>query len=186
MSAVPPFPELHGERFRLRAFTDADQPAVFRALSHPEVIRYYGVSYATVEATREQMEWFERLHREGSGIWWAICRPEAPEEVVGGCGFNKWLPAHRRLSLGYWLLPEHWGQGVMSECLPLICRHAFRDMNVHRIEAEVEPENLASGRLLLRQGFTLEGRRRECEVKDGAFLSLDYYGLLAPAAESHP
>ena len=71
----------------------------------------------------------------------------------------------------------------MSECLPLIFRHAFRDMNVHRIEAEVEPANLASGRLLLRQGFTLEGRRRECEVKDGAFLSLDCYGLLAPAPE---
>lgn len=186
MGAESAFPELHGERFRLRAFTAADQAAVFRALSHPEVIRYYGVSYKTLEATREQMDWFERIYKESSGIWWAICRPEAPDEIVGGCGFNNWQHEHRRLELGYWLLPEHWRQGVMSECLPLIFRHAFGDMNVHRIEAEVETENLASGRLLLRHGFTLEGRRRECEVKDGAFVSLDSYGLLNPAAGPRP
>lgn len=175
------FPELRGERFLLRAFTDADQPAVFRALSHPEVIRYYGVSYATLEATGEQMAWFERMYKEGSGIWWAICRPDAPAEILGGCGFNNWEQEHRRLELGYWLLPEHWGQGVMSECLPLILRHAFSAMNVHRVEAEVETENLASSRLLLRHGFVCEGRRRECEVKNGAFISLDNFGLLNPA-----
>lgn len=180
------FPELHGERFLLRAFSDADQPAVFRALSHPQVIRYYGVSYATLDATREQMEWFERIHEEGSGIWWAICRPDTRAEVIGGCGFNNWLQGHRRLELGYWLMPEYWGRGVMSECLPLILRHAFVEMKVHRIEAEVETENTASSRLLLRHGFVHEGRRRECEVKDGAFVSLDNFGLLDPAAVPQP
>ncbi|WP_152222130.1 GNAT family N-acetyltransferase [Pseudomonas sp. SCB32] len=180
------FPELSSAQFLLRAFVDADQPAVFRALSHPEVIRYYGISYTTLEATREQMEWFVRIHAEGTGRWWAICRPESPSEVIGGCGFNNWLPEHRRVELGYWLMPEYWGRGVLSECLPLILRHAFTDMRVHRIEAEVETENQASSRLLLRHGFAFEGRRRECEVKGGAFISLDNYGLLDPAAESHP
>jgi ribosomal-protein-alanine N-acetyltransferase len=45
------FPTLRTERFILRRIGPADKPRVFEGLSHPEVIRYYGVSYGTLEET---------------------------------------------------------------------------------------------------------------------------------------
>jgi ribosomal-protein-alanine N-acetyltransferase len=52
-------------------------------------------------------------------------------------------------------------------------------MYVHRVEAEVEPENFSSSRLLRKLGFSLEGTRRQCEWKNGRFVDLEYYSLLA-------
>ena len=80
--------------------------------------------------------------------------------------------------MGYWLLPEHWGAGVMRESLSAVLQHAFSQMKLHRVECEVDPANLASSRLLRRLGFVHEGRRRQVAAKNGGFVDMDYYGLL--------
>ena len=48
------FPILKTERLLLRQFVDTDLENVFKGLSHPEIIKYYGVSYQTLEATKAQ------------------------------------------------------------------------------------------------------------------------------------
>jgi len=67
----------------------------------------------------------------------------------------------------------------MQECLSAILRFALSSLGVHRIHADVEPENPASARLLERIGFVFEGTLRDVEYKDGRFLSLHQYSLLA-------
>ncbi|TDV50317.1 hypothetical protein EC919_107336 [Pseudomonas graminis] len=57
--------------YTLRKVEPRDIHAVFAGLSHPQVIAHYGVSYASLEATAEQMHWFERVVSEGHGRWWA-------------------------------------------------------------------------------------------------------------------
>ena len=52
-------------------------------------------------------------------------------------------------------------------------------MMLHRVECEVEPANLASSRLLRRLGFVYEGRRRQVAYKNGDYVDMDYYALLA-------
>lgn len=181
MSAAPP-PTLRTPRFLLREIVAGDHDAVFAGLSDPAVIEHYGVSYATRAETRVQMDWFARIAAEQTGRWWAICRPEAPAELLGCCGFNDWSHEHRRIELGYWMRPAHQRRGVMRECLPAVVGHAFDALGVHRIEAVVEPENIASCALLEALGFAREGLRRDCEVKHGRFVSLALYGLLASDA----
>ncbi|MGE8497781.1 MAG: GNAT family N-acetyltransferase [Pseudomonas sp.] len=172
------FPTLATRRFRLREIVADDIQAIFYGLSHPQVIRYYGVSYATLDATRVQMDWYRDLQRERTGIWWGICLPEAPGQLLGACGFNAWAHEHRRAELGYWLMPEHWGGGVMRESLAAAITHGFEVMGLHRIEAVVDTDNGASSGLLRRLGFVHEGIRRECEYQDGRYLSLDCFSLL--------
>ena len=53
-STMTEFPILKTERLLLRQFVDTELENVFKGLSHPEIIRYYGVSYKTLEATKEQ------------------------------------------------------------------------------------------------------------------------------------
>src|SRR4051812_1845689 len=88
------FPVLATPRFILRQIVGTDQPVIFEGLSHPEVTRYYGVSYATLEATSAQMDFYNDLLLDKTGVWWAICHKETPDEMIGACGFNYYDATH--------------------------------------------------------------------------------------------
>ena len=62
--------------------------------------------------------------------------------------------------VGYWLDERHAGQGVMTTALALVLDHCFGPVRLHRVEANVRPENGASLRVLARLGFAAEGRHR--------------------------
>ena len=59
--------------------------------------------------------------------------------------------------LGYYALAPHAGKGYMTEGMRLVIRHAFVAMKLHRLEANIQPENTASRALVKRLGFRLEG-----------------------------
>ncbi|QQR88172.1 MAG: GNAT family N-acetyltransferase [Flavobacteriales bacterium] len=158
-------------------FTPEDIHHVFRGLSHPDVVRYYAISFASLEATQEQMDWFAALERDGTG-WWRAIRATENNTFLGAIGIYKIDRQHRRCEIGYWLLPEHWGKGIASWAMPLVIDHAFSTLGLHRIEAQVETENHASRKLLERFGFKHEGTLRESEWKDGKAISLDVFALL--------
>jgi ribosomal-protein-alanine N-acetyltransferase len=176
---APTFPTLHSPGFLLRRITQADLPAVFRGLSDPRVIAHYGVSYASAEETQRQMDWFEAIHANGTGLWWAICRSLERPGLLGAVGLNDISRVHRRAELGYWLMPEHWGCGIARECVSALLSFAFGPLGLHRIGAEVDLDNHRSSRLLERLGFQLEGVRRGYELKAGSFLDLKVYSRLA-------
>jgi len=175
----PAFPELRTPRFVLRQIIPADLPTVFAGLSNPQVIQHYGVSYDSLDATQRQMDWFEELFAQGTGIWWGICTPDARSTLIGACGFNDLVAVHRRAELGYWLLPPYWGKGIARECVTAIIAHAFDALGLHRVGAEVDVGNHRSAKLLESVGFRFEGVRRGCELKDGAFLDIEQYGRLS-------
>jgi [ribosomal protein S5]-alanine N-acetyltransferase len=59
--------------------------------------------------------------------------------------------------LGYYAFAPHAGRGLMAEGLELVLRHAFRELKLHRLEANIQPDNDASKRLVERAGFRYEG-----------------------------
>ena len=67
------FTILNSERLLLRQIVQEDIHDIFKGLSHPEVIKYYGVSYKTLEETQEQIDWYRGLEENETGIYWAIC-----------------------------------------------------------------------------------------------------------------
>jgi [ribosomal protein S5]-alanine N-acetyltransferase len=66
------------------------------------------------------------------------------------------------------------------------CDHAFGPLGLHRIEAEVDPGNVPSNRLLAGVGFVLEGRLRQRWIDRGAAHDTNIYGLLAADWRSAP
>lgn len=166
-------------RLLLRPIVAGDKVNIHRGLSHPEVIKYYAVRFMTLEATQEQMDWYAGLERDGTGRWWAICDPK-DTVFMGAVGFSGLVKEHRRCDLGYWLLPEHWGKGIVSEALTPVLDHVFQTLRLHRVTAEVETENPASARVLVKHGFVHEGTLRECELKDGRWIDLDVFGRINP------
>lgn len=175
-----PFVELATPRFRLRRIVPADIEIVFRGLSDARVIAHYGVSYESLEATQRQLDWFEEIHAAGTGAWWGICEQGGGDDVlIGACGLNDVKVEHGRGELGYWLLPEHWGRGIATECVGAMLEHAFGALALHRVGADVDVDNHASRRLLERLGFRLEGVRRDYERKGAAHIDLMHYARLA-------
>lgn len=162
----------------LRPINEADIYPVWKGLSHPEVIRYYGVSYSTLEETKVQMEWYATIEKEKTGQWWAICDPD-DQHFFGAIGFHDIHPAHRRAELGFWLLPEFWGKGYMTEAASAVLQYGFHDMELHRIYAYVEAENQNSKKILHKLGFEIEGTMKECECKNGKWIDLEIYALIS-------
>ena len=172
------FPELTTGRYLLQEIKDEDQAFIFEGLSHPQVIPYYGVSYQTFEATKAQMDFYRDMYVNNTGSWWKIVSRDGGEKV-GAVGFNNYNKQHNRAELGYWLLPKFWGQGIVTEVLPVVIDFIFHQKRVHRIEALVETGNTGSEKVLRRLGFTYEGCMRDCEIKNGAYISLSIFSLLS-------
>ncbi|MDG2431793.1 GNAT family protein [Flavobacterium sp.] len=171
------FPTLKTERLLLRQFVASDIENVFKGLSHPDIIQYYGVSYQTMEATKEQMDFFADLEKEETGIWWAICSLDN-QIFYGAGGLNNLNKEHKKAEIGFWLLPDFWGQGIMNQAMPLLCDYGFDKLGLHRIEGIVETKNTNCKKAMAKLNFNLEGTMRECEIKNGKFISLDIYAKL--------
>lgn len=171
------FPTLKTARLLLRQFVASDIENVFKGLSHPDIIKYYGVSYQTLEATKEQMDFFADLEKEGTGIWWAICSLDN-QNFYGAGGLNNLNKEHKKAEIGFWLLTDFWGQGIMNEAMPLLCDYGFDKLGLHRIEGIVETKNINCKKAMAKLNFDLEGTMRDCEIKNGKFISLDIYAKL--------
>lgn len=171
------FPILRTERLLLRQFAESDLENVFNGLSHPDIIKYYGVSYPTLEATKAQMEFFADLEKNETGIWWAVCSPDN-QLFYGAGGLNSLSKEHKKAEIGFWLLPDYWGKGFMTEAMPLIWNYGFDKLGIHRIEGIVETENLLCKKAMEKLRFQHEGTMKECEIKNGKFISLDIYAKL--------
>lgn len=171
------FPTLITSRFLLRQFTDSDLENVYKGLSNPKVIKYYGISFSTKGETEEQMKWFSDLEKNKTGIWWAICDKKT-NEFVGAGGLYEIQKSNRKAEIGFWLLPDYWRKGIMMEVMPVICNYGFSQLNLHRIEGFVETGNANCKNALAKLNFNFEGTMVDCEVKNGKFISLDIYSLL--------
>lgn len=172
------FPILKSERVILRQFLDSDLENVFKGLSHPDIIKYYGISFDSLEATKEQMIWFANLEKNETGIWWAVCSKD-DGRFLGAGGLNDLSKKDKKAEIGFWLLPENWGKGFMTETMPLIINYAFNTIGLHRIEGFVETENVNCKKALAKLKFDMEGTMQDCEIKNEEFISLDIYSKIA-------
>lgn len=90
-----------------------------------------------------------------------ICRI-SDDKIVGSITLSQiFRKAFQNCYLGYALGVKYVGNGFMTEAVNLILRYAFKNLKLHRIEANVQPENLPSIAVLMRCGFTKEGFSRK-------------------------
>ena len=102
----------------------------------------------------------------------------AQNKPVGTCLLFRYDEGSQRAELGYVLSREYWGRGYMLEALHALLQYAFADLGLRRVEAEVNPINVPSTRLLDRIGFVREGVLRQRWVDAGHPHDVNVYGLL--------
>lgn len=171
------FPFLETERYLLQEIKPEDQQFIYEGLSHPEIIPFYGISYSSYDETTAQMTFYKELTENGNGAWWKIV-DKTTTENIGAVGYNNYHEAHKKAEIGYWLLPRFWKKGIISEVLPSVIHYLQENIGIHRIESLIEEGNEASCRIMEKLGFGYEGKMRDCEIKNGKYISLHIYSLI--------
>lgn len=171
-------PTLTAERVVLRWLTREDLPALFSIFSNAEVMRYWSSTpLADEEAAGRLLEDIHESFRRQRLFQWGLAR-RADDLVIGTCTLANLDPANRRAELGFALGRPWWGQGLAGEGLRTLLRFAFGELGLNRLEADVDPRNSASIRLLERLGFRREGYLRERWRVGGETQDSVFYGLL--------
>ena len=172
-------PQIDGSRVRLRGMRQSDVPAYFALQSDPVGMRYW--SYPPLTGIEQAQALFERNEQAadaGDCIPWVVALAH-DDAMIGTCTLFALDTAHRRAMLGYALDRAHWGRGYAQEALRLALGHAFGALALHRVEADIDPRNTASTRLVERVGFTREGLLRERWLVGDDIQDSALYGLLA-------
>ena len=82
----------------------------------------------------------------------AICMKPDPETLQGIISYE-WSEGKQNVELGYWLVQQHWGKGLMTEAAIAMVDHAFLVAGVDEMVSGHFHENPASGKVLVRAGF---------------------------------
>jgi [ribosomal protein S5]-alanine N-acetyltransferase len=150
---------------RLRLRTDADTPAIVEACRDPEIVRWTRVPDSYDEATAAEWAVESRRHREsGTGLHLVIA-DAASDRLLGSIGAHV-NRGEGRCDVGYWLVPQRRGRGVMTRAVLLFSRWIFDNLEAERIEITIEPQNAASRAVAERAGYAFEGVLRSyTEIK---------------------
>jgi ribosomal-protein-alanine N-acetyltransferase len=103
---------------------------------------------------------FDRLlaEEENPATEYFLIIRRSDDAIVGTIGLSQiFRRKFQNAYLGYMLGAGYTGNGYMTQAVQLILRFAFRDLKLHRVEANVQPENLPSIAVLKRCGFKTEG-----------------------------
>lgn len=174
----PPVPELRTARARLRPVRFEDAQALLDIYGDSESVKYLGRPVGTLEDVQKRLTRMAEDIARGEAAFWVLTDADA-DRALAYLGFFRWDVPHQTAELGYVLVRDRWGQGLMSEVLPMLVRFGFETLGLHRMEARVEPEHGASVRLLKKLGFKDEGLLRERTLHaDGSRTGLALLGLL--------
>ena len=177
----PSFPALLTPRLQLREITHDDVPALWPVFADAEAMRWFGTDPVQDEEQMAQIVavWQGWRQLPNPGTRWGIARREGGP-LLGTCGLFAWTRGWRRATLGYELGCTAWGQGYMQEALQAVLGWGFDQMQLHRIDACIHPDNAASLKLARKLGFVEEGRLRDAGFWLGQYHDLLQFSLLAP------
>jgi RimJ/RimL family protein N-acetyltransferase len=171
-------PRLRFQRVRLRPLSDADVPALFRIFGDSEVMRFWSSPpLEDLGAARGLLDHIRRSFEARTLFQWGITTVD-DDAVVGTCTIFHIDHDHRRAEIGFAIGRADWRKGYASDAVTALVRFAFDQLDLHRLEADPDPQNQGSIRVLERQGFRREGLLRERYFLNEQPQDAAYYGLL--------
>jgi [ribosomal protein S5]-alanine N-acetyltransferase len=173
-----PFQNLETNRLLLRQITVDDVNEIFALRSDAENMKYIPRPLLTNnEDALDHIKMIQDKIEKNEGINWAITIKGNPK-LIGIIGHYRMRWEHFRSEIGYMLLPEYHGQGIITEAIQLMIDYGFNQMNMHSLEGIIDPANTASAKVLEKNGFVKEAHLKENEFFDGKFLDTVIYSLL--------
>jgi ribosomal-protein-alanine N-acetyltransferase len=171
-------PPCESARILLRPVQADDIPDLFEMNRDDVTTRY--LPYASWQSLEDGAAWFKRISDLAAGgtSLQLVMVEKASGRVIGACVLFRYEEGSARAEIGYAMARAYWGKGLAREAIGLLVEQAFIVHGVRRLEAEVNPLNQASVRLLTTLGFVLEGQLRQRWMAKGIVYDTHLYGLL--------
>ncbi len=173
-----PFPVLETKRLRLRELKKKDAKDLFLLRSNKQAMQFIDKDPATsVEEMKPFIKLINKRTRNNETISWAITLKEA-DDLIGMISFHRTERENHRAEMGYMLMPEHWNKGLISEAISKVIEYGFKKMKLHSIEANINPNNVKSRKILEKFKFKKEAYFKENYFYNGKFLDTEILSLL--------
>jgi ribosomal-protein-alanine N-acetyltransferase len=171
-------PSLETPRLLLRKVVMSDATDLYAYGRDPEVARHVlWEPYRSESDARVYVRFLHRQYRNDQPSSWGIVyKPE--NRMIGTIGFMWWNRDHNSAEVGYSLSRAFWNQGIMSEALRETLRFGFEVLGLHRIEAQHERDNPASGRVMEKVGMRREGTLFGRLYNKGRYVDVELYAIL--------
>lgn len=171
-------PVLDTPRLTLRPLTMRDAQDIYDYSRDPEVARHVlWDAHRSLADSRAYLRFILRQYRDGMPSSYGIVL-KATGRVVGTIGFMWYSQENSTAEVGYSLARWLWGKGLMTEALAAVLDMAFRELGLHRVEAQHETDNPASGRVMQKCGMRREGTLRGRILNKGRYVDVDLYAIL--------
>ena len=159
--------EIEGDKIKLRKLKLSDVDNIYKNMSK-EIVRWtinIPWPYKKENAVKFIRKSNYRIKNKKEFVFGIVLKET--DEVIGCVGLHKINWKNKNGEVGYWLGKKYWGKGLTSEAVSLMLRFAFKILKLHRVYAVVFEKNIASRRVLEKNGFKLEGILRECSFRYG-------------------
>ena len=149
------------ERLLLRPLRLADSQTLFKIFSHPEVMKHWSrPAWQSLDDARDFISRSADAMSRGESVTFGIELTDS-HELAGKCMLFNIVSGSERAEMGFGIGRDYWGKGIGFEAGHALLTHAFENLRLRRIGAEIDPENKSSAKLLERLGFVREGLLRE-------------------------
>lgn len=169
--------KLNTADLRLRSPALTDATGMFAMLSDAETVKYWSNKPVAdlAEAVKKLNENLES-DAQGKSITWAITLKNN-DSMIGHCVLFQIDQDNHRAEIGFMMNRDYWRRGYMQQVLQVVLEFGIEKLELHRFEADVDPDNTGSLALLEKFGFEREGFFRErwliCDKwKDSVMLAL--------------
>lgn len=181
MFDISPFdqmPVLETPRLILRRLEMRDAPDIYEYGRDPQVAQHVlWDAYTSVSEARGYVRFMLRKYRAGEPSSWGI-EEKATGRVVGTIGYMWYQRENNACEIGYSLARRLWNKGLMTEALSAVIQYSFEVLRLHRLEAQHETDNGASGAVMRKCGMLKEGTLRGRLYNKGKYVDVDLYGML--------
>jgi [ribosomal protein S5]-alanine N-acetyltransferase len=155
-----PYPILSTGRLRLRQFRADDADAMHECFASPEAMRYWNTPVhtkriETERAVRRFIDCTPSYYRI-----WAVADAKI-DRCLGLVNYHDGHIRSRRASIGYIVDPARQRQGIGAEAVSAMVDYCFGPLGLHRLQAFIDPDNIASRMLVEKLGFRYEGLLRD-------------------------
>jgi ribosomal-protein-alanine N-acetyltransferase len=165
------FPTLTTERLTLRQLLESDVQEIFLLRSDAIVNKYLDRQPSeTVEGALKFIRKVNENFKNNEGFYWAITQTDN-EKLIGTICLFGFSDELKKCEIGYELLPNYQGQGIMNEALNKIIEFTFQTLGLETIDAFTHKDNHSSTKLLQKFSF------KKTAIIDGANPNLIVFRL---------
>ncbi|MDL2233065.1 GNAT family N-acetyltransferase [Ruminococcaceae bacterium OttesenSCG-928-L11] len=156
-------PSLETERLTLRAFRRDDIPRYLPMIRDPDVRQFLGGGVNDLTNDRHVENWLRningRLLQSKTVFTWCVeYKPE--QQNIGRIDLGGFV-RKSMADLAYYIAKDYWNRGIATEAVNRVVEFGFSQLKLHRIQAIVQTENIASLKVLQKAGFEAEGILRK-------------------------